>query len=144
MRVVLDTNVVVSALLWSGPPRRLLRTLVELNVLLFSSTPLLEGLTDVLSRAKFERPIAFLRSSSEEFVDLYARFVLVVRPVPVPRLAPDRDDDVVVGTALAARATLIVTGDKPLLSVRTYEGGHIVTVRKALEAIALDLSGKST
>ena len=122
----------------------MLRTLVESNVLLLSSAPLLEELTDVLSRAKFERRIALLRSSSEEFVDLDARFVLVVRPVPVPRIAPDPDDDVVVGTALAAKAALIVTGDKPLLSVKTYEGGRIVTVREALEAIAFDLSGKST
>jgi len=85
-----------------------------------------------------------LRSSSEEFVDLDARFVLVARPVPVPRIAPDLDDDVVVGTALAAKAALIVTRDKPLLSVKTYEGGRIVNVREALEAIAFDLSGKST
>ncbi|MGD0630162.1 MAG: putative toxin-antitoxin system toxin component, PIN family [Terracidiphilus sp.] len=138
MRVVLDTNVVVSALLWSGVPRRLLRTLAESDVLLFSSTSLLAELTDVLSRAKFEKRIALLHSTSEEFVDLYAGCVLIVRPISVPRLAPDPDDDLVIGTALAAEAALIVTGDKPLLSVGTCEGGRIVTVREAIEIIALD------
>lgn len=144
MRLVLDTNVIVSALLWSGVPRQLLRTLVESDVLLFSSTPLLAELRDVLCRAKFEKRVAFLRSSSEELVDLYARCVSLVRPLPVLRLTPDPDDDLVIGTAIAAKATLIVTGDKPFLSVGTYEGGRIVTVRQALEIIALDSSRKST
>jgi predicted nucleic acid-binding protein len=59
----------------------------------------------------------------------------LVRPSPTARLAPDPDDDVVIGTARAARADYVVTGDKGLLSVGTYEGGRIVTVSEALELI---------
>jgi predicted nucleic acid-binding protein len=43
---------------------------------------------------------------------------------------------VVIGTALAAKADFIVTGDKPLLSVKVFDGGRIVTVGEALDAIA--------
>jgi putative PIN family toxin of toxin-antitoxin system len=60
MRLVLDTNIVVSGLLWDGAPRRLLRAAASANVLLFISPPLLEELTDVLSRRKFEKRIATL------------------------------------------------------------------------------------
>ena len=53
----------------------------------------------------------------------------------MPRLAPDPDDDVVIGTALAAKADFVVTGDRALLSVREYEGGRIVSVSEALDAV---------
>ena len=56
--------------------------------------------------------------------------------MPTPRIAPDPDDDVIIGTALAAKADLIVTGDKPLLSVTVYQGVRIVGVAQALQIIA--------
>ena len=59
----------------------------------------------------------------------------LVRPTPTPRIAPDPDDDVVIGTALAAKADLIVTGDKPLLAVAEYQGVRIVGVSHALQII---------
>jgi len=136
MRLVLDTNVVASALLWDGPPRLLLRTGPHENIVLLSSAPLLAELTDILSRPKFEQKIAASLLSVDQLVDLYAELVSLVRPALVPRLAPDPDDDVVIGTAIAAKAEFIVTGDKALLSVADFEGGRIVSVREALEAVA--------
>ena len=135
MRLVLDTNVVASALLWNGPPRQLLRTGRGGEVTFFSSAPLLAELTDILSRPKFDRKIAASLLSVDQLVDLYAELVALVRPTPVPRLAPDPDDDVVIGTALAAKADFVVTGDRALLSVREYEGGRIVSVSEALDAV---------
>jgi len=60
----------------------------------------------------------------------------VVRPTPTPRIVSDPDDDVVIGTALAAKADLLVTGDRPLLSVDKYRGVRIVAVAEALKIIA--------
>lgn len=62
MRLVLDTNVVLSALLWGGVPSRLLRVAPSGGALLFTSTPLIEELTDVLSRPKFEKKSTHLCS----------------------------------------------------------------------------------
>ena len=50
----------------------------------------------------------------DQLVDGYAALSTLVRPTSTPRIAPDADDDVVIGTALAARADLIVTGDRGL------------------------------
>jgi len=58
MRVVLDTNIVASALLWGDVPRLLLHAGREKRLDLFSSTPLLAELTDILNRRKFEKKIA--------------------------------------------------------------------------------------
>lgn len=135
MRLVLDTNVVVSALLWDGVPRRLLGVARGEGVVLYSSSPMLAELTDVLSRSKFKDKIAASLLTVDELVDLYAELVALVRPLATPRMAPDPDDDVVIGTALAAKADFVVTGDKGLLSVRGYEGGRIVSVSEVLEVV---------
>ena len=71
----------------------------------------------------------------DQLVDLYAGSVSLVNPVFVTRLAPDPDDDVVIATAIAAIADLLVTGDQAFLSVGQYEGGRIVTVSETLKAI---------
>lgn len=67
----------------------------------------------------------------DQLVDHYAALTTLVRPTPTPRIAPDPDDDVVIGTALAAKGA-IVTGDKPLLSVDEYQGVQLMTVTRAL------------
>ena len=136
MRLVLDTNTVVSALLWKGAPRRLLREVAVARVQLFTSNALLAELAYVLSRSNFKKQIASLGVSPTELFDTYTKQVKIVEPVGLPRTAPDPDDDVVIGTALAAKADFIVTGDKPLLSVKVFDGGRIVTVGEALDAIA--------
>ena len=117
MRLVLDTNIVVSGLLWDGAPRRLLRAADGARVLLFTSTPLLEELSVVLSRTKFDKLIAALCFSSQQLVGSYADRAEIVRPAAVPRLAPDPDDDVVIGTALA---TGWAAGSRLMGSTRTF------------------------
>ena len=135
MRLVLDTNVVVSGLLWDGNPRRLLQLGRGERVRLFTSTPLLAELTEVLLRPKFEPKIGASLFSVDQLVDLYAELAALVRPTPVPRVAPDPDDDVVIGTALSAKADFVVTGDAALLTVAEYEGGRIVSVVEALQTL---------
>ncbi|MFM2058994.1 MAG: hypothetical protein RLY71_3379 [Pseudomonadota bacterium] len=138
MRLVLDTNVVASAMLWGGRPRELLQLGREQRIELFTSLPLLAELTDILGRPKFSHKIAASRLTADQLVDGYARLAALVRPLPIERTAPDPDDDVVIATALAAHADLVVTGDKPLLSLAQHQGIAIVGVVQAIEAIAAD------
>lgn len=74
----------------------------------------------------------------DQLVDRYAALAAPARPTPTPRIAPDPDDDVVIGTALAAKADLIVTGDKPLLPVAEYQGVRIVGVSQAVQIIGTE------
>ena len=129
----MDTNVAVSALLWQGRPSELFNLASAKAIILISSAPLLAELADVLSRAKFQHRIAASKLSVDDILYLYAEKVLSVRPSSVPRIAPDPDDDAVIGTALAANADLIVTGDSGLLSVERYRNIRIVTVAEALQ-----------
>lgn len=135
MRLVLDTNVVLSALLWGGKPRLLLEAAREDRVELFTSTPLLAELTDILSRRKFEDKIAASMLTVDDIVDGYAALTTIVRPGPIARIALDPDDDAVIATAEAAKADLIVSGDSHLLGLKTFQDILIVTTSVAVERI---------
>jgi putative PIN family toxin of toxin-antitoxin system len=135
MRLVLDTNVVASALLWSGPPRQLLQAARERRVELFTSTPLLAELSDILARPKFAPKIAASLLSVDELVDRYAQLATLVRPTSIPRIAPDPDDDLVLATALAAKAEFVVTGDRSLLAIGEYQSVKIAGTTAALMQI---------
>ncbi|HMQ74087.1 MAG: putative toxin-antitoxin system toxin component, PIN family [Rhodoferax sp.] len=137
MRLVLDTNVVASAMLWGGTPRLLLLAARDWRIEIFTSTPMLAELADILGRSKFARKIAASQLSVDQLAQGYAQLASVVRPAATPRIAPDPDDDVVIGTALAARAEMIVTGDKPLLGVGEHQGVRIVGVTEAVKTLAL-------
>ncbi|WP_348754037.1 putative toxin-antitoxin system toxin component, PIN family [uncultured Aquincola sp.] len=136
MRLVLDTNVVASAMLWGGSPKLLLQAARELRVELFSSSAILVELEDILGRKKFGKKLAASGMSREQLAAAYARLAPAVRPVMVVRIAPDPDDDVIIGTALAARADAVVTGDKALLSVGQHQAVQIITVAQALAWLA--------
>lgn len=136
MRLVLDTNVVASAMLWGGNPKLLLQARREKRVELFTSVAMLAELTDILARPKFVKKIAASMLTVDQLVDGYAALTQVVRPTPTPRIVADPDDDVVIGTALAAKADLLVTGDRALLDVGAYQGTRIVRVAEALGLIA--------
>ena len=137
MRLVLDTNVVLSALLWRGTPYRLLTAShASSTVQLFSSRALLAELADVLTRASLSHRFTQLGKSANEVLDDYVAVIALADPRSVPRVVPtDSDDDQVVACALAAQADLIVSGDRDLLDLKQYRGMPIVTPAAALQRL---------
>ena len=138
MRLVLDTNVVASAVLWGGVPRRLLQDGREKRVSLFTSIRLLAELTDILVRPKFERKLAASGLTIEQIVDRYAELAAVVQPAAIaPTVLDDPDDDQALACAVAARADLIVSGDRRhLLPLGSFDGMRIVSLAEALRIIS--------
>ena len=134
MRLVVDTKVVVSALLWQGVPGRLLDLAGEQQVRLFASRALLDELADVLGRKKLAGSVAATGLTVPEMMTNYRRVITLVTARQLPqRISADADDDVVLATAKAARADLIVSGDrKHLLSLGRFEGIPIVSVAQAV------------
>ncbi|MCE9630151.1 MAG: putative toxin-antitoxin system toxin component, PIN family [Planctomycetia bacterium] len=135
MRIVLDTNVVLSALLWRGAPHELLVTIGQRsNIHLYSSSALLEELADVLARPSASKRLALINRSAH---DVLADYVELVEMTSVPRVVGgDIDDDQVIAAAVAARADLLVSGDrKHLLPLNNHQGIDIVDAVESLRRI---------
>ena len=135
-RLVLDTNVVVSGTLWGGRPKQLLTAARSGAVQLFTSIAMLDELADVVGRQKMSGKLVGAIGGARGLVSDYTELCTLVAPAPLQPLAPDPDDDWVIATAIAAKADLIVTGDKPFLSVGEAAGVRIVTVAQALALLA--------
>jgi uncharacterized protein len=134
-RLVLDTNVLVSALLWTGPPHELLRMACAGAALVVASPVIVEELRGVLARPKLAARLAELETSVGELVEsLLHRLVLVEEGEIDAVIADDPDDDHVVACAVAGRARWIVSGDRHLLGLRRYK--RIAILRPA-EALAM-------
>lgn len=140
MRIVLDTNVALSALLWRGTPYRLLEAIrPQTHIGLVSSAALIAELADVLARPKTAKRLAAINLSARDVLADYLTAVELVEPASVPRVVPtDPDDDQVIAAAVTAHATLIVSGDADLLDLTSFEGIRIVT---AAEAMGLAAAG---
>jgi putative PIN family toxin of toxin-antitoxin system len=139
VRIVLDTNVVLSALLWRGTPHHLLATIGQRSsILLYSSTALLEELADVLTRPSATKRLALIGRSAREVLTDFVEAIELVEPASVPRVVVgDVDDDQVIAAAIAARADLIVSGDrKHLLPLGSHQGIDIVDAAEAVRRIA--------
>jgi putative PIN family toxin of toxin-antitoxin system len=138
VRIVLDTNVVLSALLWRGTPYRLLDAIRNRSeARLFTSPALLDELADVLTRPSATKRLAVVGKTAREVLADYVDAVEVVEPEHVPRVVPaDADDDQVIAAAVAAGADWIVSGDADLLSMGSYQGIPIMTAAQAVEQIA--------
>lgn len=127
MRLLLDTNVLVSAMLFGGLPQNLVQQAFRGEFELVTSEAILDELEGVL-REKFARPPVVARALREEL----ASVADVRRPPQTLRVTRDPADDMVLAAALDGRADSIVTGDKDLLPLGTYEGISILTVRQAI------------
>ena len=136
MRIVADTNTVLSGLLWAGLPRRLLDLARNRTITLYTSPILLAELAEVIARDKFARQVVASGLTAIELVRDYERLADIVDSQPLLEPAcRDPDDDHVLACALAAQASLIVSRDKDLLALHPYHGIPIVLAADALQRL---------
>ena len=136
MRVVADTNIIVSGLFWHGTPRQVLDAARARVIDLYTSPLLLAELSDVLQRDKFAERLASVGAHIEDLVMGYAALAKVIKPTtPVSAISADPDDNAVLECAIAARADAIVSGDRHLLSLTHFRKIPILTANKLLARI---------
>ena len=135
VRVVLDTNILISALITKGtPPDRLYQAWLRGEFELVTSTAQLAELADVLARPRLHRFID--TDEAEAIVENLGTRALVLDEPPGVYLSPDPKDAPILAAAIAGKADLIVSGDKKhMLALGEVHGIPTVTAREALERL---------
>ena len=121
MRVVLDTNVLISAFFWKGNERNILKKCRAKEHQLIISPQILREMRRVLS-LKFSLP--------DEKINEYERDIILFSVMVVPKgelkiVKDDPTDDIIIETAQLGKADVIVTGNKHLTKLKEFEGIRI-------------------
>jgi uncharacterized protein len=130
MKVVLDTNVFVSGLLWKGTVSNVVKAWTDGKFDVVLSTGTFEELRRILT------DLGKGRVDIPELLTMVASKGLWVTAKPLDRqICSDADDDKFIAVALSGRTRYIVTGDKALLAVKTINGVDILTPRAFLNQL---------
>jgi uncharacterized protein len=132
LRVVLDTNVLISALIFpGGTPELVYRLAIEERIQLISSRPLLAELGSVL-----ESKFGWVPASVEQAVAQLTRIATLVEPTTtIVEITADAADNRVLEAATAGVAAVIVSGDRHLLALETWRGVPIQTPADFLQSL---------
>lgn len=136
MRLVVDTNVLVSAFLWQGTPGRLVELAGEKECQLFTSRVLIDELAGVLQHKKLAKQMQATGLTAMQMLRNYQRLAttITVRQL-AQQVSRDVDDDAVLACALVAQADLVVSGDADLLVLKQFQGIRIVTAAQAVKVV---------
>lgn len=136
MRAVIDTNVLLSGLLWRGASHALLKSVRDGALVMVSSPALLAELARVIARPKFDAVFTRSATSRDQALSEVRQLAEVIEPAPLPRpVCRDPDDDAVLALALAAQVDFIVSGDDDLLVLARFQGISIVTPVQAVQLV---------
>ena len=134
LRAVMDTNVLVSGVLWRGVPFHLLRWAEENSLIIYTSLDIMAEVYRVVHYPKFQKYIdKQLTSSSELFAKIESLCTVVHVEQVVSGVCSDADDEKFLSCALAANVEVLVSGDRHLLNLKQYQFVRIVTAREFYE-----------
>jgi putative PIN family toxin of toxin-antitoxin system len=134
MKVVLDTNIWVSAIIWGGISDKILLLGQRKVITIAMSQQLLNELERTFNKPKLQPKLKALDLIVSTLMNLIRESVVlyVIDEIIVPELR-DPDDSIVLATAIAAKADVIITGDRDLLVLAEYQGINIMTVQDFLQ-----------
>ena len=127
LRIVLDTNVIISGVLFGGIPRTVLEMLIARRHDFFISMPIIEEIWEVLNRPKF----GYAPENALLVVDELHSLCSIVKPIDtIHFIIDDPADNKILECAVAADAEIIISGDSHLLSLGSYNGIKILSPRQ--------------
>ena len=132
MKVVVDTNVLVSGVFFGGMPSRILEAWREKRIDVVVSPDILEEYRRVGEHLETQ----FTDVSLAPFLALLVMNAEIIEPPDLPeQVSRDSDDDKFIACAIAGGCRVIISGDKDLLSISGYRGVKVVAPREFLESV---------
>jgi putative PIN family toxin of toxin-antitoxin system len=131
-RIVIDTNVLISGIVFGGKPRQILNLLAEQSVIVIVAEEIITELRRKIS-SKFPE---FIEDLNKVELLLKRDAVLIKLGAIRINVSRDNDDNKFIEVAILGKCSFIVTGDKDLLVLKSYENIRIVKPNKFLELVS--------
>ena len=128
MKVVIDTNILISAFLFQGIPRRVLQACIDHHHVLCFSDLLMDEFVAVVNRPEFVSHLGY--GEAVRMFQLIREKSVIAHEIPKISVCRDPKDDMVIATALATHARFVITGDKDLTSLKKYKDVRFLTPRE--------------
>ncbi|MBI2499544.1 putative toxin-antitoxin system toxin component, PIN family [Candidatus Woesearchaeota archaeon] len=130
IRVLPDTNIIISSVFWSGKPYEVIRKGILGEYQLVISVEILDEVVDKL-RNKFQFP----EENIKELVDILMNYCLIIDVISKFDVIRDKNDNKIVECAFDGKVDYIVTGDPDLLDLKEFKGIKIINANEFLENI---------
>ncbi len=129
MKIVVDTNVVISGVFFGGFPQRILTAIVNNQVTACATPEILDEYQEIIEEM-VTRKQGYIHG---EILAPLIRGMEIIEPITRIEICRDPDDDKFLGCAKDSRALYVVSGDKDLLDIGQYEDIQIITARDFCE-----------
>jgi uncharacterized protein len=142
VKLVVDTNLLLSGTLWRGSPARLLNGVLSAPGTLCLSAEIILEFGNVLAREEFAGRLAGLGVTVSDVMQRYQRLARRIMPAEISAVPSLRDpkDLKILAAAVGAGADAIVTGDNDLLVLGNFQGIPIIRVEEALKRLGLPVA----
>jgi len=128
MKIVLDTNVLVSGIFWGGVPEKILELAINGEVEIYATEEILNEYFRIIEKiGKKDKDLC------SQWKMLLVQIVKIVEPTKKIKICRDPKDDMFLECAVSSKSKCIVSGDDDLLSLKEMDGIQIITAKKYLE-----------
>lgn len=136
MKIIPDTNVLISATFWDGNESEIIRRAEAGEIQIFISPDILDEFEDVLLWDKFELKIEEMNKTVEEVIGKLMSIAIMVKPKKAVNVVRhDPDDNKILECAIEAEADYIISGDRHLLDLKEFKHIKIIRAWQLLELL---------
>ena len=126
MKIVVDTNVIISGVFFGGAPQRILNAIVSSKITACATTEIVDEYLEIVDEMITRKQGHIDRNILSPLIQALE----MIEPKTRVELSRDPDDDKFLGCAKDAKALYIVSGDKDLLVLERFENIEIITARE--------------
>ena len=129
MKLVLDTNIFISAFYWGGNSQKIIDRIVEGIDELYISNEILNEISDVMSRPKFKSTSEIIRKYIQSIEKIGKKVFISGK---IKGICRDKEDDDIIECGITSGADCLITGDDDLLVLGSYQNLKILSIRDYL------------
>lgn len=136
LQVVVDTNLIVSAFLWGGPPGKLISALLARGIPMLTTQAMIDELDATLRKPKLDSRFQAKGVTHDELMDEYRQMTQLVTPAEIPDgSVRDPKDRIILAAAVGGSASHLISGDKDLTTLQQYDKVIVLTVAQFLATL---------